>query len=294
MRQTAKVAGAVTGARAVWAVLAHVLTKGLPPGIVVLGLVYGSLYALVAVGIVLIYRADRIVNFAQAATGLVAVVVAVELDVNYGLSWYLSLLVAVVGAAVIGALIQGIVIRRFRSSSRMILTVATIGLAQLLSGTAGLLPTLFCNPSSGAASCAGAGHRSFTGPLHASFTVYPVTFTGDDVLALVATAGLVTALSLFLHRTRHGVAIRAAAENADRAALLGVPVPRLNVIVWCIATVLSAVAILLRVPVEGFSGFQGITGGGSDILLRTLAAAVIARMESLPVAAAAALGIGVY
>src|SRR5581483_3047481 len=61
VRRLGTVAASAAAALATWAVLARVLTKGLPPGIVVLGLVYGSLYALVAVGIVLIYRADRIV-----------------------------------------------------------------------------------------------------------------------------------------------------------------------------------------------------------------------------------------
>ena len=90
------------------------------------------------------------------------------------------------------------------------------------------------------------------------------------------------------------MAIRAAADNGDRALLLGIPVPRLDTIVWCIAAVLSAAAVLLRVPVLGFSSFQTVSGGGDELLLFTLAAAVIGRMESLPRTAVAAVAIGIY
>jgi branched-chain amino acid transport system permease protein len=90
------------------------------------------------------------------------------------------------------------------------------------------------------------------------------------------------------------VAIRAAADNGDRATLLGVPVPRLDTIVWSLAAVLSTLAVLFQVPVQGFVGFETVTGGGTDLLLKALAAAVIGRMDSLPRTAVAAIAIGVF
>jgi branched-chain amino acid transport system permease protein len=277
-----------------WAVLASILPKGLPPGVVLLGVVYGSLYALIAIGLVLVYRGSRIINFAQAAIGVLPAIVAIELAVTYHVNWFVAVLVGIAGAVLLGAVVQGVVIRRFRKSSRLILMVATIGLAQLLNGLSFVVPLEFCNPASNPACTNASSNQSFNSPLHASFSVYPVAFSGNDIVAVTGAALLVISLVLFLRRSRYGMAIRASAENRDRATLLGVPVPRLDVIVWCLASLLSAAAILLRVPVLGFNGFQTVSGGGDDILLRTLAAAVIGGMESLPVTAAASIGIGVF
>ena len=75
------------GAVALWVVLDHVLSKGLPIGIVLLGVVYGSIYALLAMGIVLVYRGNRIINFAQAQMGVIAAILAIELNVTYGVNF---------------------------------------------------------------------------------------------------------------------------------------------------------------------------------------------------------------
>jgi branched-chain amino acid transport system ATP-binding protein len=285
--------GSVAGVLVVWVVLARVLAKGLPPGIVVLGVIYGSLYALVAIGIVLVYRANRIINFAQAQLGVVAAILAIELHVTYGWSYVLSSLTGIGAAIVIGAVVS-LLPRHFRKSSRLILTVATIALAQALTGVATIVPLWFCDPSKNQACITATRNESFNTPLHAHISIYPVIFGGNDVVALVSAALLVLALTLFLRYSRYGVAIRAAADNADRAMLLGIPVPRLDTVVWCIAAVLSTTAVLLRVPVLGFSSFQTVSGGGAELLLFTLAAAVIGRMESLPRTAVAAVAIGVY
>src|ERR1700685_2747167 len=75
--------GWAAGAVVLWVVLDHVLTKGLPLGIVVLGVIYGSIYALLAIGIVLVYRGNRIINFAQAQIGVIAAILAIEMNVTY-------------------------------------------------------------------------------------------------------------------------------------------------------------------------------------------------------------------
>lgn len=273
--------------------LAAVLPKGLPAGIVLLGIVYGAIYAVLAVGIVLIYRGDRIINFAQAQIGVLPAVLAIELVVTYGVSYVLALLVGLVAAVILGALIS-LLPRHFRNSSRLILTVATIGLAQLLTGASTLLPNFFCNPATNPSCVNASNSESVNTPLHASFTVGPVLFSGNDIVAVAVAVLVASALALFLRFSKYGLAIRAAAENSDRATLLGISVARLDTIIWALAAVLSALAILLQVPVLGFGGFQTVTAGGDEILLRILAAAVIGRMESLPRTVAAALAIGVF
>lgn len=281
------------GFAVLWVVLDHTLKAGLPLGVVCLGVVYGSLYALIAMGIVLIYRGNRIINFAQAQFGVIAAIVAIELVVTYHVNWFLAMLVGVVGSLVLGAVIEAVIIRRFRRSSRLILTVATIGLAQLLSGFSAIIPFWFCNPAQNQSCTTASNSETFNTPLHASFSISPVSFNGNDVLAVAGAAVLVAALALFLRYSRYGMAIRAAAENGDRATLLGIPVPRLSTIVWSLASLLSTVAILLKVPVEGFSGFATVSANGYEVLLYTLAAAVLGGMESLPITAIAAVGIGI-
>ena len=96
-------------------------------------------------------------------------------------------------------------------------------------------------------------------------------------------------LALFLRRSRFGIGIRAAAESSDRAALLGVPTKRINTLVWMLASGLSGLAVLLRMPINGVA-----VGALFDLslLLRALAAAVIGRMENLPRTVFAALVLG--
>ncbi|HUP85474.1 MAG TPA: ABC transporter permease [Acidimicrobiales bacterium] len=258
-----------------------ILPNHLPIGIVVLGAVFGSFYALTALGLVLIYRANRVVNFAQADVGAVAGVLAIEFNIH-GLSYFLSVFLGLVIAGTIGALVNVVVIRRFRQAPRLIVAVATIGIAQILSGIALVIPFLW------------EGRGGFKTPFDVRFRVNPAVFTGDHLVAMVAVPLVMLAVIAFLRFTDYGIVIRAAAENGDRASLLGVPVPRLSTIVWAIAGVLSAVAVILRVPILGFTSFVSVSGAGNALLLRTLASAVIGRMENLPRTVVAAIGIGIF
>ncbi len=278
-------AGAIVAALLVlWRVLDAVMERGAPPGILLRGAVIGSLYALGAIGIVLVWRGNGIVNFSQAELGSVAAVVAIELVIQYQTNYFVAVVAGIALAAVIGWLIDKLVIRRFRKAPRLILTVATIGIAQVLAGMAILIPLLF----------EGVGAAPFTTPFDWSFTLDPIVFDGNYVLVLVVVPLVMMALAGFLKRSDYGIAVRAAAENDDRANLLGVPVARLSGLVWAIAAVLSAMAVILRVPILGFASFSSVSGGGNALLLRILAAAVIARMEKLPTAVVAAIGIGIF
>jgi branched-chain amino acid transport system permease protein len=265
----------------VYALANAVLPNKLPIGIVVLGAVFGSFYALVAIGLVLIYRANRVINFAQAEIGAVAGVLAIEFKLH-GLNYWLSLLLGLIIAGAVGALVNVAVVRRFRKAPRLILAVATIGVAQILSGIALLVPFLW--PATGA----------YETPFDFTFRINPALFTGNHLVAMIVVPAFMAAIIAFLRFTDYGIVIRAAAENGDRASLLGVPVPRLSTIVWAIAGVLSATAILMRVPILGFTSFVSVSGGGNALLLRTLAAAVIGRMENLPRTVVAAILIGIF
>ena len=257
------------------------LPNKLPIGIVILGAVFGSFYALTAMGIVLIYRANRVVNFAQADVGAVAGVLAIEFALH-GVNYFVSIFLGLVIAAFIGALVNVAVIRRFRQAPRLIVAVATIGIAQILSGIALIIPFIW--RASG----------TFTTPLDMTFRINPAVFSGNHLLAMVMVPVVMIAVICFLRFTDYGIVIRAAAENGDRAGLLGIPVPRLSTIVWAIAGLLSATAVILRVPILGFTSFVSVSGAGNALLLRTLAAAVVGRMENLPRTVVAAIAIGIF
>ena len=259
------------------------LPQGLPPGILINGLVSGSFYALVAIGIVLIYRANRVINFAQADIGAVAAVLAISFKLH-GMNYWVALVLGLIIAAAIGALINVAVIRRFRQAPRLIVAVATIGVAQILSGISLIIPLVWpANQSTG-----------YTTPFEFRFTIFPVLFSGNHLVAMIVVPAVTAAVIAFLRYTDYGIVIRASAENGDRASLLGIPVPRLGTIVWALAALLSAVAVLLRVPILGFSSFVSVSGAGNALLLRTLAAAVIGRMDNMGRTVVAALAIGVF
>ncbi|TML39453.1 MAG: hypothetical protein E6G27_10835 [Actinobacteria bacterium] len=268
----------------VWVLGDHVLPRGLPLGIVLQGAMFGSLYALVALGLVLIYRANRVINFAQAELGGVAAVLAIEFRLRLGWNYFLAIAAGLVMAVVLGGLIEILIIRRFGGAPRLIVAVATIGLAQVLNGFSVQIPVEW----NGALKAA-----QFTTPFSAHFQLYPVVFDGNAVLALVVVPVVLLALTAFLRFTDYGVAIRAAAENGDRARLLGIPVRGLSTLVWAIGGFLSALAILLRVPLLGFASFTSVSSGGYTLLLYVLTAAVIGAMTSLALTAVAAVGLGV-
>src|SRR5438067_12953517 len=102
-----------------------------PPAILFLGAVLGSLSALIAMGVVLVYRANRIINFAQGDLGAVAGLFGVLLISGPHWPFFLSVVIGLLAALVLGAVVEFVFVRRFASSPRLILTVATIGIAQL-------------------------------------------------------------------------------------------------------------------------------------------------------------------
>lgn len=261
-------------------------SQAIPRGLFLVGAVIGSLYALVAVGLILVYRANRIINFAQAQLGAVPAVAGLLLLSAKGWSYWLVLPLVLVGGALTGGLVEVGIVRRFKRSSRLILTVATVGIGFLL------LVLEFVVKEALVGGDLLQHVADFPTPLQSfSFSVGgTVTLFGDHLLALVTAFGAVVALTLFFRRTRIGIAVRAAASNRDRAALLGIPVDRVTTVVWVLAGTLSAIGVFLRAPLHGLplGGFVGPL-----FLLYGLTAAVIARMERLSTAVLAGLFVGI-
>ncbi len=253
----------------------------LPPGHWMFGLVLGAVASLVALGMALVYRANRVLNFAQAELGTAPAVLVVGLVTLGGWSYWLAVPSGLVVAVVLGAVVELAIIRRFTRSPRLILTVATIGLSQLLTFVAILLPRLW--------------HADIVdGALDIPWSIRlsdgPPALTGDHALALIAVPVIVAALAAFIRFTDVGVAIRASAESSDRAALLGIPVRRLQTTVWVLATVLSFIGVLLRASVVSLPVASTLSFG---ILLTALAALVLGNLSDLVAVAASAVAVGI-
>ncbi|HEY3701418.1 MAG TPA: ABC transporter permease, partial [Acidimicrobiales bacterium] len=264
------------------AVFHFLLPRQVPYGILLYGLVTGSTYSLIAIGLILVYRANRIINFALAEIGVFGAVLFENLIRASGWPWAAALVVGVATAGAAGLVLEAGLARRFFTSSRLVLSVATIGMAQLLAfGEYAVGQAFSGQPAS-------AGLRTPLSDLH--FRVTGVVFDGNTVLLVAAVPFVAVALAAFLRRTDLGVATRASAENTERAALLGIPVRRLATLAWVLASLLAGLATVLRSPVVGI--VSGSTLQGPTLLLRALTVAVLARFENVRVAIVAGLAVG--
>ncbi|HEX4867033.1 MAG TPA: ABC transporter permease [Acidimicrobiales bacterium] len=267
---------------AAYPVLGALLPEGAPLGVTLQGAVFGTVTSLLAMGLILLYRTDSIINFSYGAMGLVGGNLGVNLYLETGWNYFLAMVTGVVAGLVVGGLIEVTVIRRFKSASRLVLTVATIGLAQVL----GYIGAIFIPQRFGSTGLVG----GFSTPFTFGFEVGPVRFTAGHIFIMAAVPPIIAGLSWFLLRTDAGVAVRAAAQNKERAMLLGIPIERLKTIVWVVSGGLAALTIVLQAPFSGTAS-NPLTAP-ITVLLPALAAAVIARMESLPVAFLAGIGLG--
>src|SRR5436305_811637 len=270
---------AVAGALVFYWIVARLWA--VPFGILVKGAVIGGLYSMIAVGIALVYRANRIINFAQGDMGGVPASLAVLLIAVSGWPYLAAIGVGLVGGVLLGVVIEFVIIRRFAKAPRLVLTVATIGIAQLLTFGEIYMPQAFH---------ATTPPQSFPSPFNNGFAIGKVQFQGNDVLAMITVPVVLVLMAWFLNRAHMGVAIRACSESADRASLLGVPVKRVNLVVWAVAALLATVGVLLRAGVVGLPIGSAL---GVSVLMRTLAAAVVGRMERMPTIVVASIMLGV-
>ena len=208
--------------------------------IVFVGLVDGLSIGLLALGIVLIYRSSRVINFAVGGIGSLAAALLALLVVQYHWNFWPALVVAVATGAAFAAAMEATVITRLFRAPRVIVLVATIGIAQLALALQTALPKIDAD----------IGTRYPTA-LTGRWEIAGVVVQGPQVLVLVCVPVLALLLSLFLTRTDTGKAIRAAAANPERARLSAINPKVLSTVVWTIAGGLSAVSLVLLAGTSG-------------------------------------------
>ncbi len=243
---------------------------------IVVGLIAGTIYALLAAGITLVYKATRAVNFAQAEVGTLAIYATWWVSGKHGQPWWVGALAALGLGIAIALLFDRLVMRKLVTSSQITKTVATIGLLGLLTG-------LEARWFAGSA-------KIFPPPLtHGGITVAGVPISPTQELAVVVVAVVAFALALFLRRSRFGLAILASADDPVAAQLMGVPRARVSAVTWAIAGALSVIACLLIEPTVGVLS----PGFASTLFIYGLTAALLGGLTSLPGAFAGGLVVGV-
>lgn len=250
-----------------------------PAPIVVLGVVTGVTYGVLAVGLVLVYRSSKVINFAHGEIGAVGAAVLGTAIVRWHIPYWVSFLFALCVSASLGALTEVAVVRRLRNAPKLMSLVATLGVAQFLLLVSS---TLNSQVTSGTTFPEPAGMPEFH--LGALF------FTPARTAMLVVGPLIVVSLAVFLTRNKYGLAIRGAAANPERARLSGIFAGRTSGLAWAIAGTFAAFTAIVIIPTRGFITTETL---GPSLLLRALVAAVIARMENLPTALGAGVAIGV-
>lgn len=251
----------------------------MPLSLLVLGAIVGMTYGLLAVGLVIVYRTSRIINFAHGEIGAFAAAFFGLAVLVWELPYWLAFPVALALGGAVAALAEVAVVRRLRNAPRLMSIVATLGIGQFL--------FLFGSAINKQASV-GVGYPEPSGMpdfMIGSLRVSPA-FSGMLFLSPL----LLVALGLFLKRSRFGVAIRCASANMDTARLVGIFASRMSSLAWALAGVMAAFTAILMQPTRGFATAESF---GPSLLLMALAAAVLARMTSIPIAAVGGLVIGV-
>ena len=262
------------------------MPRGLAVGAVLInGIVAGLLFAVTAVGMVLIYRSSRVINFAQVSLGGVGALTAYYLNTRYDIPFFLALAAGIAVAPFLGALLDLVIMQRFNRSPRLVATVATLGMIPLL-GELVRRTVEFLEKEE----FEERNNIPFDVPFAGrKLDINGFVFDGRHLTLVVLCTLALLGLALFLRRSRLGIAVRGAAENADRASLLGVPVMVVSMTVWAISTTLATIAATTGATI----GLVDQRSGSVEYLMPALAAAVLARMTSLPLAVAASILIGI-
>jgi ABC-type branched-subunit amino acid transport system ATPase component/ABC-type branched-subunit amino acid transport system permease subunit len=244
-----------------------------------LGLITGMTYGILAVGLVLIYRSNRVINFAHGEIGAFAAALLALGVGRWGMPYWVAFPIALLIAAGVGGISEVVVIRRLRNAPTLMSVIATLGLSQFLL----IFALVIYNQG-------GSGRVFPQPPWLPEFSIGALRITHAYSGMLFITPVIVIGLALFLRYSRTGIAILAAADNPDAARMSGVYASRMSTLSWAIGGAVAAFTALLVLPTHAFGGGEFL---GPTLLLRALAAAVVARMVSLPIALVAGIGVGI-
>jgi branched-chain amino acid transport system permease protein len=265
----------------------------LPPGGVwATRIAVGCGDALLATGLVLVWRSARVVNFAQSAMGAVPLYLAGILMAGFRVSALLVVPLCVLIGALTGFLINAAFIQRFFNSPRLVVTVATIVIAQSLNDPKHFIDAIpiFGDASNSLKVRERMENGTATVPFHKwTGHLFGIPVTSATVMCIALALCALTGLALWLRRSRMGTAVRGVAVNAERAQSLGINVRAVGMVIWTISGALAALGLVL--PGLVTNGAARAVASPAEYLIPALAAVVLARMSSIPTAVVASLAI---
>jgi len=239
------------------------------------GVAIGCIYALIALGFVLIYKATEVVNFAQGDVMMLGAFVAFTFAGLWQLPFWLAVILAIGTLAIVGALFDRVLLRPIIGQPTFAAVMVTLGAGFVMRGVASMIP----------------GWGTDTHALKAPYSdivlrVGGLSVLSDHIAIIVLTAMLCVLLYLFFKRTTVGIAMQASSQNQLAAYYMGIPVRRINTLIWGISAGVAAFAAVLLAPITFVHTNMGFIG------LKAFPAAVVGGFGSIPGAIVGGLIIG--
>nr|WP_267875625.1 branched-chain amino acid ABC transporter permease [Duganella radicis] len=241
------------------------------------GLLSGVMYALVAIGFVLIYKASGVFNFAQGAMVYFAALTCVGVMDKLGVSLWIALPITVAVMILLGLSIERVVLRPLVNQPEISLFMATIGLAFFIEGLAQL--------------AFGAQVRKLELPIEdvpSQYLMdnYNILVSQFDIMAALVCGLLVTSLALLFSKTKVGRALRAVADDHQAALAVGIPLQRIWAVLWAVAGMVALVAGML------WGARNGVQFALTFVALKALPVLILGGFTSMPGAIVGGLIIG--
>lgn len=234
------------------------------PQLIISGMAVGILYGLVALGVVLIFKATNILNFAHGELAMISTFFAYTLLITLNLPYPLAVLITLIFAGLIGYVIERFITRPFIGSDQMIVMMVTVGLFLLLGVVAMWIW----------------GTDPYTFPSIIQDTpikIRGIVFSSLNLIILLISCILMVILYLFFRFTTMGIAMRAVADDMEGARLMGIGIARIFSLSWILANMLGAIGGILLAPIIYLD-----INMMQVVILKAFVAAVLGGFTSMP------------
>ena len=244
--------------------------------LVISGIAQGCIYGLIALGFVLIYKATETVSFAQGELMMLGAFCGLAAMSMLGFPFWLAVLSAIAAMAVFGVVLERLVIRPILGQPAFSIVMLTIGIGYVARGLVTMIPGI------------GTETHALEVPYrNVTWNIGSLVLSAEQMVVIAVTAVLCAALFAMFRYSKLGIAMQAASQNQLAAYYMGIPVKRLNGLVWGLAAAVAAVAGLLLAPITFVYANMGFIG------LKAFPAAVVGGFGSLPGAIVGGLIIGI-
>ena len=240
------------------------------------GIAQGCIYGLIALGFVLIYKATETVSFAQGELMMLGAFCGLAAMTFFGFPFWLAVVGAIAAMALFGGVLELAVIRPILGQPAFSIVMLTIGISYVARGLITTIP--------------GIGTETHTLPVPYKDQVWnvgPLVLNAEQMVVIGSTAVLSVLLFAVFRYSKVGIAMQATSQNQLAAYYMGIPVKKLNGLVWGLAAAVAAIAGLLLAPITFVHANMGFIG------LKAFPAAVVGGFGSLPGAIVGGLVIGI-